>query len=48
MTVEEHNKEKNYGGEVRDTLFLRGAGERASYCQKVPRQWPLVLLIKIE
>jgi hypothetical protein len=33
--------------EKRDTLFLRGGG-RASYSKKVPRQCPLVLLIRIE
>jgi hypothetical protein len=33
-------------GEVRDTLFW--GGERASFCKKVPRLRPLVLLIRVE
>jgi hypothetical protein len=33
-------------GEVRDTLFSEG-GERASFCWKVPRLRPLILLVGI-
>jgi hypothetical protein len=33
-------------GEVRDTLFSEG-GERASFCYKVHRLCPLVLLVGI-
>jgi hypothetical protein len=40
-TIVEREQRENNGGEVRNTLFLRG--EITSHCDKVPRQCPFVL-----
>jgi hypothetical protein len=43
----EYKQGENVGEEVRETLFL-GEGGGASYSYKVPRQCPLVFLIRAE
>jgi hypothetical protein len=44
----EREREEKVGWVVRDTTFNRGGGEKAKFAtMKVPRQCPLVLLVKV-
>jgi hypothetical protein len=47
-TREREREERKVGWVVRDTTFNRGGGRKAMFAaMKVPRQCPLVLLVKV-
>jgi hypothetical protein len=45
--IEKSKRKRKWGGIVRSNVFKRGQGKHFSLVLKVPRQYPLVLLVEI-